>query len=45
MKSNLVLLLVILLGIVLLAGAGVLWHLSDTTEFSRTTPAPTRLSP
>jgi hypothetical protein len=41
MKSNFFLFLIIVLGLVLLLAAGVLWHLSDTTEISRNSaPAP-----
>jgi len=36
MRTNLVLFFVILLGIVLILVAVALWHLSSTTEFTRT---------
>ena len=42
MKSNIFLFLIILLGLVLILAAGVLWHLSDTTEFTRNAPALSR---
>jgi hypothetical protein len=36
MKTNLVLIFILLLGIALILGGVALWHLSSTVEFSRT---------
>ncbi|MFU8892025.1 MAG: hypothetical protein ACNA8L_00210 [Luteolibacter sp.] len=36
MKTNIVLFLILVLGAILMLGAATLWHLSSTTEFSRT---------
>jgi len=36
MKTNIVLIFIVLLGITLILGGAALWHLSNTTEFTRT---------
>lgn len=38
MKSCLGLVLVVLLAILLLGGGALIWHLSDTAEFTRAAP-------
>jgi len=41
MKSCLSLLFVMVIFIAIVGGAALLWHLSNTTEFSRASQAPT----
>lgn len=36
MKTNIVLFIIVTLAVLLLLCAGVIWHMSNTTEFSRT---------